>query len=202
MLRHPHPTCPHCPYLSSDLPRRCHLPTFSASSPSSPKEVAQLNQDQIVDIVCRALAGPASEETFLASIGTGALDDQCPVTQVVHSAIQLPGMNEWMNEWMNEGGNTGVWNPWPWTKKPGRSPTVPANAPSTCYCLKLRKLPNSCWRRKQSITMRFAAWMVLGPPRDIRIVKHAFHGARQGKSRRERNRGGRWECHRWCQCCH
>jgi AFG3 family protein len=58
-----------------------------------PKEVFLRTQDQIMDIVCMALAGRAAEDIFFGSVTTGASDDLKRVTQLVYSTIQLYGMN-------------------------------------------------------------------------------------------------------------
>ena len=58
-----------------------------------PKEVALRTQDQIMDIVCMALAGRAAEEVFFGKVTTGASDDLKRVTQMVYSTIQMYGMN-------------------------------------------------------------------------------------------------------------
>jgi AFG3 family protein len=58
-----------------------------------PKEVFLRTQDQIMDIVCMALAGRASEEVFFGQVTTGASDDLRRVTQMVYSTIQTYGMN-------------------------------------------------------------------------------------------------------------
>ena len=58
-----------------------------------PKEVFLRTQDQIMDIVCMALAGRAAEEIFFGQVTTGASDDLKRVTQLVYSTIQLYGMN-------------------------------------------------------------------------------------------------------------
>ena len=59
-----------------------------------PKEVNLRTQDQIMDIVCMALAGRAAEEVFFGSVTTGASDDLRRVTQMVYSTIQMYGMND------------------------------------------------------------------------------------------------------------
>ena len=59
-----------------------------------PKEVFLRTQDQIMDIVCMALAGRAAEEIFFGRVTTGASDDLRRVTDLVYSTIQLYGMNE------------------------------------------------------------------------------------------------------------
>jgi len=59
-----------------------------------PKEVYLRTKDQIMDIVCMALAGRASEEIFFGRATTGASDDLKRVTQLVYSTIQLYGMNQ------------------------------------------------------------------------------------------------------------
>jgi AFG3 family protein len=58
-----------------------------------PKEVFLRTHDQIMDIVCMALAGRAAEEIFFGSVTTGASDDLKRVTALVYSTIQLYGMN-------------------------------------------------------------------------------------------------------------
>ena len=58
-----------------------------------PKEVFLRTNDQIMDIVCMALAGRAAEELFFGRVTTGASDDLKRVTQLVYSTIQLYGMN-------------------------------------------------------------------------------------------------------------
>merc|ERR1711957_507677 len=59
-----------------------------------PKEVSLRSEDQIMDIICMALAGRAAEETFFGDVTTGASDDLRRVTEIVYSTIQLYGMNE------------------------------------------------------------------------------------------------------------
>lgn len=58
-----------------------------------PKEVFLRTEDQIMDIVCMALAGRAAEEVFFGDVTTGASDDLRRVTQLVYSTIQTYGMN-------------------------------------------------------------------------------------------------------------
>jgi len=58
-----------------------------------PKEVFLRTQEQILDIVCMALAGRASEEVFFGRVTTGASDDLKRVTNLVYSTIQVYGMN-------------------------------------------------------------------------------------------------------------
>jgi AFG3 family protein len=58
-----------------------------------PKEVFLRSQDQIMDIVCMALAGRAAEEIFFGSVTTGASDDLNKVTRIVYSTIRNYGMN-------------------------------------------------------------------------------------------------------------
>eukprot|EP00934_Nitzschia_sp_Nitz4_P008166 Nitzschia sp. Nitz4//scaffold5_size260463//237077//239735//NITZ4_001029-RA/size260463-augustus-gene-0.23-mRNA-1//1//CDS//3329555481//8156//frame0 len=58
-----------------------------------PKEVFLRTQDQIMDIVCMALAGRAAEEVFFGRVTTGASDDLRRVTQMVYSTIMTYGMN-------------------------------------------------------------------------------------------------------------
>ena len=58
-----------------------------------PKEVFLRSQDQIMDIVCMALAGRAAEEVFFGNVTTGASDDLKRVTGLVYSTIKDFGMN-------------------------------------------------------------------------------------------------------------
>mmetsp|Transcript_26692 Transcript_26692/g.37503 ORF Transcript_26692/g.37503 Transcript_26692/m.37503 type:complete len:663 (+) Transcript_26692:72-2060(+) len=59
-----------------------------------PKEVFLRTEEQIMDIVCMALAGRAAEEIFFGKVTTGASDDLRRVTDLVYSTIQLYGMND------------------------------------------------------------------------------------------------------------
>lgn len=58
-----------------------------------PKEVFLRTEEQIMDIVCMALAGRAAEEIFFGEVTNGASDDLKRVTKLVYSTIQLYGMN-------------------------------------------------------------------------------------------------------------
>lgn len=58
-----------------------------------PKEVFLRSQEQIMDIVCMALAGRAAEEVFFGNVTTGASDDLRRVTELVYSTIKDFGMN-------------------------------------------------------------------------------------------------------------
>jgi AFG3 family protein len=58
-----------------------------------PKEVFLRTREQIMDIVCMALAGRAAEQIFFGRVTTGAADDLKRVTGLVYSTIQLYGMN-------------------------------------------------------------------------------------------------------------
>lgn len=58
-----------------------------------PREVYLRTQEQIMDIVCMALAGRAAEEVFFGRVTTGASDDLRRVTQLVYMMIQDYGMN-------------------------------------------------------------------------------------------------------------
>jgi len=59
-----------------------------------PKEIFLRTREQILDIVCMALAGRAAEEIFFGRVTTGATDDLRRVTSIAYSMIQLYGMNE------------------------------------------------------------------------------------------------------------
>lgn len=58
-----------------------------------PKETFLRTEEQIMDIVCKALAGRAAEDVFFGRVTTGASDDLKRVTQLVYSTIQTYGMN-------------------------------------------------------------------------------------------------------------
>lgn len=58
-----------------------------------PKEVFLRTQEQIMDMVCKTLAGRAAEDVFFGRVTTGASDDLKRVTQMVYSTIQTYGMN-------------------------------------------------------------------------------------------------------------
>eukprot|EP00529_Nitzschia_sp_RCC80_P005353 CAMPEP_0113501766 /NCGR_PEP_ID=MMETSP0014_2-20120614/33146_1 /TAXON_ID=2857 /ORGANISM="Nitzschia sp." /LENGTH=1005 /DNA_ID=CAMNT_0000396409 /DNA_START=118 /DNA_END=3132 /DNA_ORIENTATION=- /assembly_acc=CAM_ASM_000159 len=58
-----------------------------------PKETFLRTQEQILDIVCKALAGRAAEDVVFGRVTTGASDDLKRVTQLVYSMIQTYGMN-------------------------------------------------------------------------------------------------------------
>jgi AFG3 family protein len=58
-----------------------------------PKETFLRTQEQILDIVCKALAGRAAEDVIFGRVTTGASDDLKRVTQLVYSMIQTYGMN-------------------------------------------------------------------------------------------------------------
>jgi AFG3 family protein len=58
-----------------------------------PKEVFLRTEEQIMHIVCMALAGRAAEEVFFGNVTTGASDDLRRVTDLVYSTIQVYGMN-------------------------------------------------------------------------------------------------------------
>jgi AFG3 family protein len=58
-----------------------------------PKEVYLRSKEQIMDVVCMALAGRAAEEVFFGDVTTGASDDLRRVTELVYSTIKDFGMN-------------------------------------------------------------------------------------------------------------
>jgi len=59
-----------------------------------PKELFLRTRDQILDMVCMALAGRASEEINFGKVTTGAADDLRRVTQIVYQMVTVYGMNE------------------------------------------------------------------------------------------------------------
>jgi len=58
-----------------------------------PKEVFLRSEEQLMDLVCMALAGRAAEEVFFGRVTTGASDDLRRVTQLVYGMIKNYGMN-------------------------------------------------------------------------------------------------------------
>mmetsp|Transcript_6710 Transcript_6710/g.11214 ORF Transcript_6710/g.11214 Transcript_6710/m.11214 type:complete len:903 (+) Transcript_6710:84-2792(+) len=59
-----------------------------------PKELFLRTREQILDIVCMALAGRAAEQITFGRVTTGAADDLRRVTQIVYQMVQVYGMNE------------------------------------------------------------------------------------------------------------
>jgi AFG3 family protein len=59
-----------------------------------PKEIFLRTREQIMDMVCMALAGRASEQVNFGKVTTGAADDLRRVTQIVYQMVQVYGMNE------------------------------------------------------------------------------------------------------------
>lgn len=59
-----------------------------------PKELFLRTKEQILDMVCMALAGRASEQIIFGNVTTGAADDLRRVTQIVYQMVQVYGMNE------------------------------------------------------------------------------------------------------------
>eukprot|EP01034_Spumella_vulgaris_P033288 gene33288-41079_t len=59
-----------------------------------PRELFLRTREQILDIVCMALAGRASEQVNFGKYTTGASDDLRRVTQIVYQMVQVYGMNE------------------------------------------------------------------------------------------------------------
>ena len=59
-----------------------------------PRELFLRTKEQILDIVCMALAGRASEQVNFGKYTTGASDDLRRVTQIVYQMVQVYGMNE------------------------------------------------------------------------------------------------------------
>eukprot|EP01039_Chlorochromonas_danica_P008873 gene8873-9785_t len=59
-----------------------------------PKELFLRTREQIMDMVCMALAGRASEQVNFGRVTTGAADDLRRVTQIAYQMVQVYGMNE------------------------------------------------------------------------------------------------------------
>jgi AFG3 family protein len=58
-----------------------------------PKELMLRTKDQILDIVCMALAGRAAEQVNFGRVTSGAADDLRRVTNIVYQMVQVYGMN-------------------------------------------------------------------------------------------------------------
>ena len=58
-----------------------------------PKEISLRTKDQLLDLVCMALAGRAAEQVFFGRVTTGAANDLERVTQIVYQMVQVYGMN-------------------------------------------------------------------------------------------------------------
>jgi AFG3 family protein len=59
-----------------------------------PQEIFLRSKDQILDRVCVALAGRASEQVNFGKVTTGASDDLKRVTEIVYQMVQVYGMND------------------------------------------------------------------------------------------------------------
>ena len=59
-----------------------------------PKEIFLRTRDQILDMVCMALAGRAAEQITFGRVTTGAADDLRRVTQIVYQMVSVYGMND------------------------------------------------------------------------------------------------------------
>lgn len=59
-----------------------------------PKELFLRTREQILDLVCMALAGRAAEQVNFGVVTTGASDDLRRVTQIVYQMVQVYGMND------------------------------------------------------------------------------------------------------------
>jgi AFG3 family protein len=86
-----------------------------------PKEVFLRTQDQIMDIVCMALAGRAAEEIFFGRVTTGASDDLRRVTDLVYSTIQLYGMNSRLGQLSFPKDPNAMWEDRPYSEKTAKA---------------------------------------------------------------------------------
>mmetsp|Transcript_18658 Transcript_18658/g.17987 ORF Transcript_18658/g.17987 Transcript_18658/m.17987 type:complete len:821 (+) Transcript_18658:210-2672(+) len=59
-----------------------------------PKEIFLRTREQILDMVCMALAGRAAEQVNFGRVTTGAANDLQRVTQIVYQMVQVYGMND------------------------------------------------------------------------------------------------------------
>lgn len=58
-----------------------------------PKELFLRTKDQMLDIVCMAMAGRASEQINFGRVTSGAADDLRRTTQIIYQMVQVYGMN-------------------------------------------------------------------------------------------------------------
>ena len=58
-----------------------------------PKELFLRTKDQMLDIVCMAMAGRASEQVNFGRVTSGAADDLRRTTQIIYQMVQVYGMN-------------------------------------------------------------------------------------------------------------
>ncbi len=86
-----------------------------------PKEVFLRTQDEIMDIVCMALAGRAAEEIFFGRVTTGASDDLRRVTDLVYSTIQIYGMNERLGQLAFPKDDNAMFDERPYSEKTARA---------------------------------------------------------------------------------
>ena len=93
-----------------------------------PKEVFLRTQKQIMDIVCMALAGRASEDVFFGRVTTGASDDLKRVTDLVYSTIQLYGMNERLGQLSFPKDPNAMWDERPYSEKTAKAMDEEARA--------------------------------------------------------------------------
>ncbi len=59
-----------------------------------PDEVSLYSKDALVDMICVALAGRASEEIFFGKVTTGASDDIKKVTNIANGLVTTYGMSK------------------------------------------------------------------------------------------------------------
>ncbi|KAL7570843.1 hypothetical protein ACA910_018910 [Epithemia clementina (nom. ined.)] len=93
-----------------------------------PKEVFLRTHAQIMDIVCMALAGRASEQIFFGRVTTGAQDDLKRVTDIVYSTIQLYGMNPRLGQLSFPKDPNAFWDERPYSEKTAKAMDEEARA--------------------------------------------------------------------------
>jgi len=86
-----------------------------------PKEVFLRTQEEIMDIVCMALAGRAAEEVFFGRVTTGASDDLRRVTDLVYSTIQVYGMNPKLGQLAFPKDDNAMFDERPYSEKTAKS---------------------------------------------------------------------------------
>jgi len=106
-----------------------------------PKEQFLYQTEQLVDEICMALGGRASEEIIFKKISTGALSDLERVTKMAYSIITMYGMNDRI-------GNVSFYD----SKQSDYNFTKPySEATAETIDDEVRKLISSCFQRTKSL---------------------------------------------------
>jgi len=59
-----------------------------------PKELNLHTHPQLIDMMCMALGGRASEQVFFSEVSTGAADDLKKITRIAYASVSIFGMNK------------------------------------------------------------------------------------------------------------